>query len=113
MKIWEKIKSWFSGVTKIVMYLMEKFGEGAIMADKKANYKTWWRYIIAFLEDAYLYAEMVEDLLKKKPTAAPASVSIQQHFKREDGYTPQGGINARAFKTMYFREKADKFNIEL
>ena len=115
MKLWTKIKSWFSGVTKIVVFLTDKFGEAAIIKDKEeSNYKTWWRYIIAFLEDAYLYAEMVENLLKG--SAIPTkSVDVQQHFKREEGdaYVPVGGINSRAFKTSFFKNKAENFNKKL
>jgi len=32
----------------------------SLKTKRKATTKTWWRYIIAFLEDAYLYAEKVE-----------------------------------------------------
>ena len=97
MNLFEKIKMWFSGIGKIVKFLMDTYTEGKVLADKKANFKTWVDYILAVLQDALDYAKMVEELIKGEPKAMAASVSTKSADKPA---TPQ-------FRTAIYREKAD------
>ena len=54
MNVFEKIKVWFTSVSKIVKFLTDTFGEAKILKDKQANFKDWVEFIIAFIKDALI-----------------------------------------------------------
>lgn len=96
MNLFEKIKMWFSGIGKIVKFLMDTYTEGKVLADKKANFKTWVDYILAVLQDALDYAKMVENMVKGIPTKGAVTQNVDVSV-----------IKHTNFRTMLFREKAE------
>ena len=101
MNVFEKIKLWFTSVSKIVKFLTDTFGEAKILKDKQANFKTWADFVIAFIKDALQYADEIAALAQSRPVQTKGQVikAVKQDKK----------ISAN-FQTAYFKKRAQNFN---
>ena len=104
MNIFEKIKLWFTSISGIVNFLLETFKEAGILADKKANFKTWTEFVIAFIQDALQYAEEIASLTKE---TAPIQTKGQVIKAVKKSKTEP--ISTK-FRTKYFITKVEDFN---
>ena len=101
MNVFEKIKLWFTSISKIVKFLTDTFGEAKILKDKQANFKDWVEFVIAFIKDAIQYADEIAALSQAQPVQTKGQVikAVKQDKKISANY-----------KTAYFKEKAQNFN---
>ncbi len=63
----EKIKIYFTNISKIVNFIMKTVGEAQALKDKKANGWTWTEWVLAFLDDALKYAQELAALSNPAP----------------------------------------------
>lgn len=98
----ERIKIYFTNISKIVNFIMKTVGEAQALKDKKANGWTWTEWVIAFLEDAFKYAQELAALSNPAPVqtkgvkvtaGAKASMKLTGHYR-----------------TTYFKEQARRHN---
>ena len=101
MNVFEKIKLWLTSISKIVKFLTDTFGEAKILKDKKANFKTWADFVIAFIKDALQYADEIAALAQSQPVQTKGQVIKA---------VKQDKVISTNFKTAYFKEKAKNFN---
>jgi hypothetical protein len=101
MNVFEKIKLWFTSVSKIVKFLTDTFGEAKILKDKQANFKDWVEFIIAFIKDALQYADEIAALAQSRPVQTKGQVIKAVKENKS--------LSAN-FQTAFFREKAQNFN---
>ena len=101
MNVFEKIKVWFTSVSKIVKFLTDTFGEAKILKDKQANFKDWVEFVIAFIKDALQYADEIAALAQSQPVQTKGQVIKA---------VKQGKAISTNFKTAFFKEKAQNFN---
>ena len=101
MNVFEKIKLWFTSISKVVNFLINTYKDAEVLADKKANFKTWADFVIAFIKDALQYADEIAALAQSKPVQTKGQVikAVKQDKKISANY-----------KTAYFKEKAQNFN---
>ena len=103
MNVFEKIKLWFTSISKIVKFLTDTFGEAKILKDKQANFKDWVEFVIAFIKDALQYADEIAALSQAQPVQTKGQV-IKAVKK-----TKAEPISTK-FRTKYFITKAENFN---
>ena len=96
MNVFEKIKLWFTSITGIVNFLVETYKEAGVLADKKANFKTWTDFVIAFIKDAMQYADDISKLAQ--------GTTIQT--KGQVVSSVPSSVKLGEYKTMYFQNKA-------
>lgn len=101
MNVFEKIKLWFTSISKIVKFLTDTFGEAKILKDKQANFKDWVEFVIAFIKDAIQYADEIAALSQAQPVQTKGQ--IVKAAKQDKAISTN-------FKTAYFQEKAKNFN---
>ena len=101
MNVFEKIKLWFTSVSKIVKFLTDTFGEAKILKDKQANFKDWVEFVIAFIKDALQYADEIAALSQAQPVQTKGQVIKAVKENKS--------LSAN-FQTAFFREKAQNFN---
>ena len=101
MNVFEKIKLWFTSISKIVKFLTDTFGEAKILKDKQANFKDWVEFVIAFIKDALQYADEIAALAQSQPVQTKGQVI--KAVKQDKAISTN-------FKTAFFREKAQNFN---
>lgn len=98
----ERIKIYFTNISKIVNFIKTSVGEAQALKDKKANGWTWTEWVIAFLEDAFKYAQELAALSNPAPVrtkgakvtaGAKASMKLTGHYR-----------------TTYFKEQARRHN---
>ena len=101
MNVFEKIKLWFTSISKVVNFLINTYKDAEVLADKKANFKTWADFVIAFIKDALQYADEIAALAQAQPVQTKGQVikAVKQDNKISANY-----------KTAFFREKAQNFN---
>ena len=101
MNVFEKIKLWFTSISKVVNFLINTYKDAEVLADKKANFKTWADFVIAFIKDALQYADEIAALAQAQPVQTKGQVikAVKQDKKISANY-----------KTAYFKEKAKNFN---
>ena len=101
MNVFEKIKLWFTSISKVVNFLINTYKDAEVLADKKANFKTWADFVIAFIKDALQYADEIAALAQAQPVQTKGQVikAVKQDKKISANY-----------KTAYFKEKAQNFN---
>ena len=101
MNVFEKIKLWFTSISKVVNFLINTYKDAEVLADKKANFKTWADFVIAFIKDALQYADEIAALAQSQPVQTKGQVikAVKQDKKISANY-----------KTAYFKEKAKNFN---
>ena len=101
MNVFEKIKLWFTSISKVVNFLVNTYKDAEVLADKKANFKTWADFVIAFIKDALQYADEIAALAQAQPVQTKGQVikAVKQDKKISANY-----------KTAYFKEKAQNFN---
>jgi len=101
MNVFEKIKLWFTSISKVVNFLINTYKDAEVLADKKANFKTWADFVIAFIKDALQYADEIAALAQSQPVQTKGQVikAVKQDKKISANY-----------KTAYFKEKAQNFN---
>ena len=101
MNVFEKIKLWFTSISKVVNFLINTYKDAEVLADKKANFKTWADFVIAFIKDALQYADEIAALAQSRPVQTKGQVikAVKQDKKISANY-----------KTAYFKEKAKNFN---
>ena len=101
MNVFEKIKLWFTSISKVVNFLVNTYKDAEVLADKKANFKTWADFVIAFIKDALQYADEIAALAQSQPVQTKGQVikAVKQDKKISANY-----------KTAYFKEKAKNFN---
>ena len=101
MNVFEKIKLWFTSISKVVNFLINTYKDAEVLADKKANFKTWADFVIAFIKDALQYADEIAALAQAQPVQTKGQV-----IKAVKG---NKSLSAN-FQTAFFREKAQNFN---
>ena len=101
MNVFEKIKLWFTSISKIVKFLTDTFGEAKILKDKQANFKDWVEFVIAFIKDALQYADEIAALAQSQPVQTKGQVIKAVKENKS--------LSAN-FQTAFFREKAQNFN---
>ena len=101
MNAFEKIKLWFTSISKVVNFLINTYKDAEVLADKKANFKTWADFVIAFIKDALQYADEIAALAQSRPVQTKGQVikAVKQDKK----------ISAN-FQTAYFKKRAQNFN---
>ena len=101
MNVFEKIKLWFTSISKVVNFLINTYKDAEVLADKKANFKTWADFVIAFIKDALQYADEIAALAQAQPVQTKGQVikAVKQDKK----------ISAN-FQTAYFKKRAQNFN---
>jgi len=101
MNVFEKIKLWFTSISKVVNFLVNTYKDAEILADKKANFKTWADFVIAFIKDALQYADEIAALAQAQPVQTKGQVIKAVKENKS--------LSAN-FQTAFFREKAQNFN---
>jgi len=96
MNVFEKIKLWFTSISKVVNFLVETYKEAGVLADKKANFKTWADFVIAFIKDALQYADDISKLAQGTTIQTKGQVVSS---------VPSNPVLGE-YKTMYFQNKA-------
>ena len=101
MNVFEKIKLWFTSISKVVNFLINTYKDAEVLADKKANFKTWADFVIAFIKDALQYADEIAALAQAQPVQTKGQVikAVKQDKKISANY-----------KTAYFKKRAQNFN---
>ena len=101
MNVFEKIKLWFTSISKVVNFLINTYKDAEVLADKKANFKTWADFVIAFIKDALQYADEIAALAQSRPVQTKGQVikAVKQDKKISANY-----------QTAFFKEKAQNFN---
>ena len=99
MNVFEKIKLWFTSISKIVKFLTDTFGEAKILKDKQANFKTWADFVIAFIKDALQYADEIAALAQSQPVQTKGAGNKSRK-------TGQGYFNQ--FQNRLFQGKGKK-----
>ena len=101
MNVFEKIKLWFTSISKVVNFLINTYKDAEVLADKKANFKTWADFVIAFIKDALQYADEIAALAQSQPVQTKGQVIKAVKENKS--------LSAN-FQTAFFREKAQNFN---
>ena len=101
MNVFEKIKLWFTSISKVVNFLVNTYKDAEVLADKKANFKTWADFVIAFIKDALQYADEIAALAQSQPVQTKGQVIKAVKENKS--------LSAN-FQTAFFREKAQNFN---
>ncbi|MFA5433750.1 MAG: hypothetical protein WC319_12920 [Candidatus Paceibacterota bacterium] len=101
MNVFEKIKLWFTSISKVVNFLINTYKDAEVLADKKANFKTWADFVIAFIKDALQYADEIAALAQSQPVQTKGQVI--KAVKQDKAISTN-------FQTAFFREKAQNFN---
>ena len=101
MNVFEKIKLWFTSISKVVNFLINTYKDAEVLADKKANFKTWADFVIAFIKDALQYADEISALAQAQPVQTKGQVIKAVKENKS--------LSAN-FQTAYFKEKAQNFN---
>ena len=101
MNVFEKIKLWFTSISKVVNFLVNTYKDAEVLADKKANFKTWADFFIAFIKDALQYADEIAALAQAQPVQTKGQV-IKAVKENKSLYAN--------FKTAYFKKRAQNFN---
>ena len=101
MNVFEKIKLWFTSISKVVNFLINTYKDAEVLADKKANFKTWADFVIAFIKDALQYADEIAALAQAQPVQTKGQVIKAVKENRS--------LSAN-FQTAFFKEKAQNFN---
>jgi hypothetical protein len=101
MNVFEKIKLWFTSISKVVNFLINTYKDAEVLADKKANFKTWADFVIAFIKDALQYADEIAALAQAQPVQTKGQVIKAVKENKS--------LSAN-FQTAFFREKAQNFN---
>jgi len=96
MNVFEKIKLWFTSISKVVNFLVNTYKDAEILADKKANFKTWADFVIAFIKDALQYADDISKLAQGTTIQTKGQVVSS---------VPSNPVLGE-YKTMYFQNKA-------
>lgn len=96
MNVFDKIKLWFTSISKVVNFLVETYKEAGVLADKKANFKTWADFVIAFIKDALQYADDISKLAQGTTIQTKGQVVSS---------VPSNPVLGE-YKTMYFQNKA-------
>lgn len=126
MKLLDKIKLWFSGVSKIVYFLMNSYTELKDVIVKKEGFKSWVDFINAFIADALQYALELEKIAKeaskdkqqgstKTPTIVTASVeanTVESNISMEitdDVVTKP--VFKGSYQTSYFKDRVKNFEL--
>ena len=102
MKLFDKIKLYFTSASKIVKFIIETVGEAQALKDKKANGWTWTQWVIAFLEDAFKYAQELAALSSPAPVQTKG-VKVTEKVKATTKLTGN-------YRTTYFKEQARRHN---
>ena len=98
----ERIKIYFTNISKIVNFIVDTVGEAQALKDKKANGWTWTQWVIAFLEDAFQYAQELAALSNPAPVQTKG-VRITATAKPSQKLTGH-------YRTTYFKEQARRHN---
>ena len=101
MNVFEKIKLWFTSISKVVNFLVNTYKDAEVLADKKANFKTWADFVIAFIKDALQYADEIAALAQAQPVQTKGQVIKAVKENKS--------LSAN-FKTAYFKKRAQNFN---
>ena len=101
MNVFEKIKLWFTSISKVVNFLINTYKDAEVLADKKANFKTWADFVIAFIKDALQYADEISALAQAQPVQTKGQVIKAVKENKS--------LSAN-FQTAFFKEKAQNFN---
>ena len=101
MNVFEKIKLWFTSISKVVNFLVNTYKDAEVLADKKANFKTWADFVIAFIKDALQYADEIAALAQSQPVQTKGQVIKAVKENKS--------LSAN-FQTAFFKEKAQNFN---
>ncbi len=101
MNVFEKIKLWFTSISKVVNFLINTYKDAEVLADKKANFKTWADFVIAFIKDALQYADEIAALAQAQPVQTKGQVIKAVKENKS--------LSAN-FQTAFFKEKAQNFN---
>ena len=101
MNVFEKIKLWFTSISKVVNFLINTYKDAEVLADKKANFKTWADFVIAFIKDALQYADEIAALAQSQPVQTKGQVIKAVKENKS--------LSAN-FQTAFFKEKAQNFN---
>ena len=104
MNVFEKIKVWFTSISKVVNFLINTYKDAEVLADKKANFKTWTEFVIAFIQDALQYAEEIASLVKET-----APIQTKGQVIKAVKKSKVEPISTK-FRTKYFITKAEDFN---
>ena len=101
MNVFEKIKLWFTSISKVVNFLINTYKDAEVLGDKKANFKTWADFVIAFIKDALQYADEIAALAQSQPVQTKGQVikAVKQDKKISTNY-----------QTAYFKKRAQNFN---
>ena len=101
MHVFEQIILGFTAISKVVNFLINTYKDAEVLADKKANFKTWADFVIAFIKDALQYADEIAALAQSQPVQTKGQVikAVKQDNKISTN-----------FQTAFFREKAQNFN---
>ena len=102
MNVFEKIKLWFTSISKVVNFLVNTYKDAEVLADKKANFKTWADFVIAFIKDALQYAAELEALVNPAPVQTKG-VKVTAKVKASTKLTGH-------YRTTYFKEQARRHN---
>lgn len=101
MSVFEKIKLWFTSISKVVNFLVNTYKDAEVLADKKANFKTWADFVIAFIKDALQYADEIAALAQSQPVQTKGKVI--KSVKQDKAISTN-------FQTAYFKKMAQNFN---
>ena len=98
----ERIKIYFTNISKIVNFIMKTVGEAQALKDKKANGWTWTEWVLAFLEDAFQYAQELAALSNSAPVQTKGA-KVTAGAKASMKLTLQD-------RTSYFKEQVRSHN---
>ena len=98
----ERIKIYFTNISKIVNFIVDTVGEAQALKDKKANGWTWTEWVIAFLEDAFQYAQELASLSSPAPVQTKG-IKVTAKVKASTKLTGN-------YRTTYFKEQARRHN---
>ena len=98
----EKIKIYFTNISKIVNFIMKTVGEAQALKDKKANGWTWTEWVLAFLDDALKYAQELAALSNPAP--------VQTKGIKVTAVTATSKQLTGQYRTTYFKEQVRSHN---
>lgn len=98
----ERIKIYFTNISKIVNFIMDTVGEAQALKDKKANGWTWTQWVLAILEDAFQYAQELAALSNSAP--------VQTKGAKVTAGTKASMKLTGHYRTTYFKEQARRHN---
>jgi hypothetical protein len=104
MKLFDKIKLYFTSASKIVKFIIETVGEAQALKDKKVNFRTWTEWVIAFISDALQYAQEIESLKDQQ------GIQTKGAQLQSAAAAPKKKLLTGQYKTEFFKEHVKRYN---